>query len=67
CGRLSDGGMPSLCMPEEAAAGRVAIEEAAARAGRSISSEHFGLSVGYARAPIDPAAWATLSRPRYLA
>src|SRR5437879_6988282 len=25
-----------------------------ARAGRSISSEHFGVSLGYARAPIDP-------------
>src|SRR5881227_2700317 len=42
CGRLSDGWLPSLCTPEEAAAGRIAIDEAAARAGRSISSEHFG-------------------------
>src|SRR6266496_2088798 len=50
CGRLSDGWLPSLCTPEEAAAGRVVIEEAAARAGRSISSEHFGVSIGYARA-----------------
>ena len=55
CGRLSDGWLPSLCTPEEAAAGRVVIEEAAARAGRSISREHFGVSLGYARAPIDPA------------
>src|SRR6059036_3565062 len=55
CGRLSDGWLPSLCTPEEAAAGRVVIEEAAARARRSISSEHFGVSIGYARAPIDPA------------
>src|SRR5258705_7521518 len=55
CGRLSDGWLPSLCTPEEAAAGRVVIEEAAAKAGRSISSEHFGVSIGYARAPIDPA------------
>src|SRR2546425_10751345 len=31
CGRLSDGWLPSLCTPEEAAAGRVVIEEAAAR------------------------------------
>ena len=50
CGRLSDGWLPSLCTPEEAAAGRVVIEDAAARAGRSISSEHFGMSIGYARA-----------------
>src|SRR5262249_24699129 len=41
CGRLSDGWLPSLCTPEEAAAGRVVIEAAAAKAGRSISSEHF--------------------------
>src|SRR5207247_7399018 len=66
CGRLSDGWLPSLCTPEEAAAGRVVIEEAAARAGRSISSEHFGVSIGYAGAPIDPATlrMMTARRPR---
>src|SRR3989337_2398597 len=56
CGRLSDGWLPSLCTPEEAAAGRVVIDEAAAKAGRAISREHFGMSIGYAREPIDPAA-----------
>ena len=55
CGRLSDGWLPSLCTPEEAAAGRVVIEEAAAKAGRSISGEHFGMSIGYATQPIDEA------------
>jgi probable F420-dependent oxidoreductase len=66
CGRLSDGWLPSLCTPEEAAAGRVVIEEAAARAGRSISSEHFGMSIGYAVAPIDPATARVMiaRRPR---
>jgi probable F420-dependent oxidoreductase len=66
CGRLSDGWLPSLCTPGEAAAGRRVIEEAAARAGRSISSEHFGVSIGYARAPIDPdtARVMTSRRPR---
>ena len=66
CGRLSDGWLPSLCTPDEAAAGRVVIEEAAARAGRSISSEHFGMSIGYATAPIDPAAARVMTarRPR---
>src|SRR5262249_37797887 len=34
CGRLSDGWLPSLCTPEEAAAGRIVIEETAAKAGR---------------------------------
>ena len=68
CGRLSDGWLPSLCTPEEAAAGRVVIEETAARAGRTISPEHFGMSVGYASAPLDPTAARTLAarRPRAL-
>jgi len=68
CGRLSDGWLPSLCTPEEAVAGRVVIDEAAARAGRSISSEHFGVSIGYARAPIDPgtARMMIARRPRAL-
>jgi len=68
CGRLSDGWLPSLCTPEEAAAGRVVIEEAAAKTGRSISSEHFGMSIGYAREPIDPATARVMAarRPRSL-
>jgi probable F420-dependent oxidoreductase len=66
CGRLSDGWLPSLCTPDEAAAGRIVIEEAAAKAGRTISGEHFGMSIGYARAPIDPvtASVMTARRPR---
>jgi probable F420-dependent oxidoreductase len=68
CGRLSDGWLPSLCTPAEAAAGRVVIEDAAARAGRAISAEHFGMSIGYAREPIDPATARTMAarRPRAL-
>jgi probable F420-dependent oxidoreductase len=66
CGRLSDGWLPSLCTPQEAAAGRVVIDEAAAKAGRSISPEHFGMSIGYASAPIDPATARVMAarRPR---
>jgi alkanesulfonate monooxygenase SsuD/methylene tetrahydromethanopterin reductase-like flavin-dependent oxidoreductase (luciferase family) len=66
CGRLSDGWLPSLCTPEEAAAGRVVIEEAAAKAGRTISAEHFGVSIGYAREALDPATARTMAarRPR---
>src|SRR2546425_3426623 len=68
CGRLSDGWLPSLCTPEEAAAGRVVIDEAAAPAGPSISGEHFGMSIGYASVPIDPATarLMTARRPRAL-
>mgnify|MGYP003694352333 CR=1 FL=1 len=66
CGRLSDGWLPSQCTPEEAAEGRKVIEDVAAKAGRSISSEHFGMSLGYARDPIDPqmARVMTARRPR---
>ena len=68
CGRLSDGWLPSLCTPEEAAAGRVVIDEAAAKAGRSISREHFGVSIGYAREPIYAATARVMAarRPRAL-
>src|SRR5688500_6845587 len=68
CGRLSDGWLPSLCTPQEAAAGRVVIDEAAARAGRSISAEHFGVSIGYASAPLPAETARTLAalRPRAL-
>jgi alkanesulfonate monooxygenase SsuD/methylene tetrahydromethanopterin reductase-like flavin-dependent oxidoreductase (luciferase family) len=68
CGRLSDGWLPSLLTPDEAAAGRVVIEEAAAKAGRAISAEHFGVSIGYATAPIDATTARTMTarRPRSL-
>lgn len=68
CGRLSDGWLPSLCTPEEAAAGREVIDAAAARAGRAISREHFGVSIGYACAPLDASTARTLAarRPRAL-
>jgi probable F420-dependent oxidoreductase len=68
CGRLSDGWLPSLCTPEEAADGRHVIEDVAARAGRSISGEHFGMSIGYASRPIDPDTARVMAarRPRAL-
>ena len=47
CGRLADGWLPALCTPEEAAAGRVVVEESAAQAERAISAEHYGVSVLY--------------------
>ena len=42
------------------------IEKVAAEHGRSISSEHFGMSIGYATTPIDPAMAKTMAarRPR---
>jgi alkanesulfonate monooxygenase SsuD/methylene tetrahydromethanopterin reductase-like flavin-dependent oxidoreductase (luciferase family) len=49
CGRLSDGWLPSLCTADEAAVGKQVIDAAAADAGREISPEHFGMSIGYLR------------------
>ena len=48
CGRLGDGWMPGLVLPEEAAALRVTIEEAAAAAGRTMDPEHYGANLFYA-------------------
>ncbi len=65
CGRLGDGWLPSLCTPDEAANGKKVIDEAAARVGRSISAEHFGISLGYARAPLsERAAMSVAARSR---
>jgi probable F420-dependent oxidoreductase len=44
-GRLADGWLASLITPDEAAAGRAAIEEAAAQAGREVEPDHYGISL----------------------
>jgi len=62
CGRLGDGWLPSLCTPSEASESKRVIDEAAARAGRAISPEHFGISLGYARAPLGEHALAGIMR-----
>jgi probable F420-dependent oxidoreductase len=48
-GRIADGWLGALVTPDEAAAARERIDEAARRAGREFDPEHFGLSIGYAR------------------
>jgi probable F420-dependent oxidoreductase len=63
-GRLSDGWLPSLCTPQEAAAGRAAIEAAATEVGRRIDPEHFGISLAYARQAISPAQAARITKRR---
>ncbi len=60
CGALGDGWLPALCTPDEAVAGRTVIDEAAAAAGREISPEHFGISIGYATEPLSPKARQTI-------
>ena len=55
CGRFADGWLPSACTPSEVALAKVTIDEVAEEAGRTISPEHFGVSIGYR---------ATRCRPR---
>jgi probable F420-dependent oxidoreductase len=61
CGRYYDGWLPSLCTPEEALAGRRVVESAAMAAERQISDEHFGVSIGYAREPLDDRTLAAMT------
>jgi probable F420-dependent oxidoreductase len=63
-GRISDGWLPSLCTPAEAASGRDAIQQAASDANRTIDPEHFGISLGYAQDGISPAQAARVARRR---
>jgi probable F420-dependent oxidoreductase len=63
-GRLSDGWLPSLCTPAEAASGRHAIQAAAAEVGRQVDPEHFGISMTYARETIPPAQVARIAQRR---
>jgi alkanesulfonate monooxygenase SsuD/methylene tetrahydromethanopterin reductase-like flavin-dependent oxidoreductase (luciferase family) len=64
CGRFADGWLPSSCTPEEVVAARSVIEEAAAGAGRTISPEHFGVSLAYAARPLEPKVVRALSAAR---
>jgi probable F420-dependent oxidoreductase len=47
-GRVGDGWLGSFLTPDEARAGREAIERAAAEAGRKIEPDHFGISLAVA-------------------
>lgn len=63
-GRLGDGWLPSFCTPEDAAAGRPVVEEAADKAGRAIDPEHFGALVLYVRGDEVPPLLATIVERR---
>lgn len=64
CGELGDGWMPGLVRPREAAAMRATIEEAAAAAGRSMDSEHYGVNLFYVTDTAPPDVVARLSARR---
>ncbi|UGS36682.1 LLM class flavin-dependent oxidoreductase [Capillimicrobium parvum] len=59
-GRIADGWLGSTLTPDEAERARRRIQRAASRAERRFDPEHFGLSIGYARADPDPSALARL-------
>jgi probable F420-dependent oxidoreductase len=61
-GRLSDGWLTARATPTRAGAGRRRILEVAAEAGRTIDTEHFGISIPYARRDPGPGALAALAR-----
>ncbi|MEY2396852.1 MAG: hypothetical protein QOJ00_26 [Actinomycetota bacterium] len=63
-GRLGDGWLPSFCTPDDAAAGRPAVEEAAAKAGRAIDPEHFGALVIYVNGDEMPPVLASVVNRR---
>jgi probable F420-dependent oxidoreductase len=67
CGRIADGWLGAFCTPQQADLARQAINDAAQLADREVDPEHFGLSIGYAREPLDDrqlAALAARARPR---
>lgn len=63
-GRISDGWLPALCTPEEAAAGKAAIDAVATEAGRQVDPEHFGISMTYARHALPESQVARIARRR---
>jgi probable F420-dependent oxidoreductase len=64
-GALADGWLGSFLTPDEARAGREAIERAAEQAGRQIEPDHFGISLAVAdgELPAELAAAASRRRP----
>ena len=62
-GTLGDGWLGSFLTPDEAQAGREAIERAAERAGRHIEPDHFGISLAVADGDL-PAELAAAVRQR---
>jgi probable F420-dependent oxidoreductase len=63
-GRLGDGWLASFITPAEAAAGRAAIKEAAAAAGREVEEDHYGISLAVATEGIPDALIAAALQRR---
>jgi probable F420-dependent oxidoreductase len=63
-GRLGDGWLASFITPAEAAAGRQAIEVAAAAASREVEPDHYGISLAVATGPALPGLLAAARQRR---
>lgn len=63
-GRLADGWLGSFLTPAEARAARETIERAAAKAGRTIEPDHYGLSLGVADGDLRPEIAAAIRTRR---
>jgi alkanesulfonate monooxygenase SsuD/methylene tetrahydromethanopterin reductase-like flavin-dependent oxidoreductase (luciferase family) len=63
-GRVGDGWLGAAVTPDEAGLARERIQAAAARVGRDVDPEHFGLSMAYARDTPDAALLAQLRARR---
>jgi probable F420-dependent oxidoreductase len=63
-GRLGDGWLPSFCTPDDVAAGRKIVEEAADAAGRAMDPEHWGALVAYGSGELPPRIAEALSKRR---
>jgi probable F420-dependent oxidoreductase len=59
-GRLADGWLGAAVTPGDSVLARERIQESAARAGREVDPEHFGMSIPYARTPPSPERLAAL-------
>lgn len=63
-GTLADGWLGSFLTPDEARAGREAIERAAAAAGRQIEPDHYGISLAVADGELPPELLAAIRHRR---
>jgi probable F420-dependent oxidoreductase len=63
-GTLADGWLGSFLTPDEARAGREAIERSAADAGRQIEPDHFGISLAVADGELPPELAAAVRHRR---
>ncbi|HWF36158.1 MAG TPA: LLM class flavin-dependent oxidoreductase [Solirubrobacteraceae bacterium] len=63
-GRVADGWLGAMLTPSESAFARERIQESAARAGREVDPEHFGMSIPYARSTPDEALLSSLRARR---